>query len=299
MKTKLITTLTALLMLVGIGAQAQTDNQTPSSAESTDLEGDLNHDNKVDVADVTYLVNIILKNKPLEGCFWYLSNEALTEDNAPHDPAAQDAQDHKGWRELDPNTDRLLIPYVETDDESAAHWCIATPSALGFNTIVNSANMDQTGGFTHSNVTVNNVEYDVWILKTTSPRISYFYLIKSNNVSEETTGTYWYLSNEALTEDNAPHDPAAQDAEDHKGWRELDPNTTRLEVPYVEMEDRSNVNWCIAVPAALGFTKIVNTGDMDVTNGFEHSNITVNNVEYDVWTIIDPGWRISRFYLIK
>ena len=178
MKTKLITTLTALLMLVGIGAQAQTDNQTPSSAESTDLEGDLNHDGKVDVADVTYLVNIILKNKPLEGCFWYLSNEALTEDNAPHDPAAQDA-------------------------------------------------------------------------------------------------------------------------EDHKGWRELDPNTTRLEVPYVEMEDRSNVNWCIAVPAALGFTKIVNTGDMDVTNGFEHSNITVNNVEYDVWTVIVPVWRISRFYLIK
>ena len=52
MKTKLITTLTALLMLVGIGAQAQTDNQTRANAESTDLEGDLNHDNKVDVAKI-------------------------------------------------------------------------------------------------------------------------------------------------------------------------------------------------------------------------------------------------------
>ena len=165
MKRKLIITLTALLMLVGISAQAQTGNQTPTRAESTELEGDLNHDGKVDVADVTYLVNIIMeKNKPLEGCFWYLSNEALTEDNAPHDPAAQDAQDHKGWRELDPNTDRLLIPYVEMEDKSNVNWCFAVPASLGFKTIVNTADMDVTNGFSHSNVTVNNVKYDVWTI---------------------------------------------------------------------------------------------------------------------------------------
>ena len=78
MKTKLITTLTALLMLVGISAQAQTGNQTPASAESTDLEGDLNHDGKVDVADVTYLVNLIMKNKSeaKDGTYyWYIGTE--------------------------------------------------------------------------------------------------------------------------------------------------------------------------------------------------------------------------------
>lgn len=184
MMTKLITTLTALLMLVGISAQAQTGNQTPTRAESTELEGDLNHDGKVDVADVTYLVNIILKNKPLEGCFWYLSNEALTEDNAPHDPAAQDAQDHKGWRELDPNTTRLEIPYVEMDDHSQVYWYFATPASLGFNTIVNRSNIDVTGGFNKlSNVTVNGVEYDVWSMDDTSWRISGFYLIKSGSTN--------------------------------------------------------------------------------------------------------------------
>ena len=61
MKTKLITTLSALLMLVGIGAQAQTDNQTRANAESTDLEGDLNHDGEVNAADVVCLVDIIMK----------------------------------------------------------------------------------------------------------------------------------------------------------------------------------------------------------------------------------------------
>ena len=183
MKTKLITTLTALLMLVGIGAQAQTDNQTPSSAESTDLEGDLNHDGKVDVADVTYLVNIILKNKPLEGCFWYLSNEALTEDNAPHDPEAQDAEDHKGWRYLDPNTSSLITPYVETDDGSGAHWCIATPASLNFDTITNNTGIDVTNAFNHSTITVNNVKYDVWISTSTSSRMMGFYLITSGSTN--------------------------------------------------------------------------------------------------------------------
>ena len=183
MKRKLIITLTALLMLVGISAQAQTGNQTPTRAESTDLEGDLNHDGKVDVADVTYLVNIILKNKPLEGCFWYLSNEALTEDNAPHDPAAQDAEDHKGWRNLDPNTDRLEIPYVEMEDKSNVNWCFAVPASLGFKTIVNTADMDVTNGFSHSNVTVNNVEYDVWTIIVPVWRISRYYLIKSGSTN--------------------------------------------------------------------------------------------------------------------
>ena len=179
MKAKILIALAALLMLGSVSLNAQEVGNSSNSESTTQLEGDLNHDNKVDVADVTYLVNIIMKNKDGgDSYFWYLSNEPLTEDNTPHDIQAQDAEDHKGWRELDPNTDRLLIPYVETDDLSGAHWCIATPSALGFNTIVNTANIDVTNGFNHSIITVNNVEYDVWTVYSVSPRITGFYLIK-------------------------------------------------------------------------------------------------------------------------
>lgn len=179
MKAKILFALAALLMLGSVSLNAQEVGNSSNSESTTQLEGDLNHDNKVDVADVTYLVNLIMKNKDGgDSYFWYLSNEELTEDNVPHDIQAQDAEDHKGWRELDPNTDRLEIPYVEMENQQRVNWCFATPTELGFNRIVNTANMDETGGFTHSNVTVNNVEYDVWIIKNAIWRISRFYLIK-------------------------------------------------------------------------------------------------------------------------
>ena len=180
MKAKILFALTALLMLGSVSLNAQENGNSSNSESTTQLEGDLNHDNKVDVADVTYLVNIIMKNKDGgDSYFWYLSNETLTSNNVPHDVAAQDAQDHKGWRELDPSTDILEVPYVETDDGSYVNWCIAVPSSLGFNKIVNTTNINVTDGFNKlSNVTVNNVEYNVWTIKNAGWRISGFYLTK-------------------------------------------------------------------------------------------------------------------------
>ena len=62
MKTRLIITLTALLMLAGISANAQNGNQNPSSSS---IIGDLNGDNKVNAADVVILVDHI-KNMSLD-----------------------------------------------------------------------------------------------------------------------------------------------------------------------------------------------------------------------------------------
>ena len=63
MKTRLIITLTALLMLTGISANAQSSIQTPSTSS---IIGDLNGDNKANAADVVILVNYI-KNMFLNG----------------------------------------------------------------------------------------------------------------------------------------------------------------------------------------------------------------------------------------
>jgi hypothetical protein len=179
MKAKILIALAALLMLGSVSLNAQEVGNSSNSESTTQLEGDLNHDNKVDVADVTYLVNLIMKNKDGgDSYFWYLSNEALTEDNTPHDIQEQDAQDHKGWRYLDPNTSSLRTPYVETDNGGQAHWCIATPVSLGFNTITNNTGINVTSAFNHSTITVNNVEYDVWILTSTSSRMMGFYINK-------------------------------------------------------------------------------------------------------------------------
>ena len=66
MKAKILFALTALLMLGSVSLNAQENGNSSNSESKTQLEGDLNHDNKVDVADVTYLVNIIMNQSTSE-----------------------------------------------------------------------------------------------------------------------------------------------------------------------------------------------------------------------------------------
>lgn len=56
MKTRLVITLTTILMLAGISANAQNSGQTPSTSS---IVGDLNDDKKVNAADVVLLVNFL------------------------------------------------------------------------------------------------------------------------------------------------------------------------------------------------------------------------------------------------
>lgn len=66
MKAKILFALSALLMLGSVSLKAQEVGNSSNSESTTQLEGDLNHDNKVDVADVTYLVNIIMNQSTSE-----------------------------------------------------------------------------------------------------------------------------------------------------------------------------------------------------------------------------------------
>ena len=59
MKTKFIFALAALLLMGSASLKAQENNYSSTTYE----EGDLNHDGEVDVADITYLVNLIMNKK--------------------------------------------------------------------------------------------------------------------------------------------------------------------------------------------------------------------------------------------
>lgn len=60
MKTKIVFALVAFLMLGSVNLNAQENGNSQNSESTTSLEGDLNNDGKVDAADITYLVNIIM-----------------------------------------------------------------------------------------------------------------------------------------------------------------------------------------------------------------------------------------------
>ena len=164
MKTKLITTLTALLMLVSISAQAQTDNQTSTRAESTELEGDLNHDGKVNVADVTYLVDLIMKQST-SGYYWYFGVGDLTEDNAPNNNNIYTYDDPGlGWYALDTSVNSFETPTAKLNNDHLP-WVIALPVASGFNQLQDALGpVDTINEWNISYITINGVQYIVFKL---------------------------------------------------------------------------------------------------------------------------------------
>lgn len=98
MKAKILFALSALLMLGSVSLNAQEVGNSSNSESTTQLEGDLNHDNKVDVADVTYLVNIIMKNQSeaKDGTYyWYIGV-----DNPTTISNIQTENTKAGWHEI-------------------------------------------------------------------------------------------------------------------------------------------------------------------------------------------------------
>lgn len=197
MKTKLITTLTALLMLVGISAQAQTDNQTRANAESTDLEGDLNHDGKVNVADVTYLVNLIMKNKSeaKDGTYyWYIGV-----DNPTSISDIQTDNTKPGWHEIgtslsgfvhDMNNQANWLTLVEnaTSEDDMIDFYIVVPNEIS---IVNGIGTDLTTNGQLLDADCNISGYKAYKYYKKSITVKGIIIRESNESTND--NFYWYI----------------------------------------------------------------------------------------------------------
>ena len=113
MKAKILFALAALLMLGSVCLNAQENGNSSNSESTTQLEGDLNHDGKVDVADVTYLVNLIMKNQSeaKDGTYyWYIGVE-----NPTSISDIQTDNTKPGWHEIGASLDGFVL---DTNNES-------------------------------------------------------------------------------------------------------------------------------------------------------------------------------------
>ena len=113
MKAKILFVLAALLMLGSVSLNAQENGNSSNSESATQLEGDLNHDGKVDVADVTYLVNLIMKNQSeaKDGTYyWYIGVE-----NPTSISDIQTDNTKPGWHEIGASLDGFVL---DTNNES-------------------------------------------------------------------------------------------------------------------------------------------------------------------------------------
>lgn len=127
MKAKILFALTALLMLGSVSLNAQEVGNSSNSESTTQLEGDLNHDNKVDVADVTYLVNLIMKNQSeaKDGTYyWYIGAE-----NPSTISNIQTDNNVAGWHEIGSSLNEFNISFSNSTnliefDETTQYYVI-------------------------------------------------------------------------------------------------------------------------------------------------------------------------------
>ena len=150
----------AAMLLVIVSAFAQSGNNEP-------LKGDVNEDGVVDVADITAIIAIIKNNAaPQTTYYWYVGSTK---------PVSSSDVTSSGWTKLnskpsqiDVNTDMVIPPVV---------WYVAIPHEYGFQPYESSGAVPDSGSWTKSQVTIQNVSYDVFTLNGSAPRVNAIYKV--------------------------------------------------------------------------------------------------------------------------
>ncbi len=160
MKTKIISLMAALLMLLSTSAMAQ----------SNDLKGDVNGDGIVDVADIAAVIAIMKQNDDGKTkYYWYVGNG---DEIAKNDPAAGDidwskAQLITSFDELNYSTDGTKITMVNSGNNSVYILCPKSWSNKWQfwnvdNDIDLTTGFQEVGAILEKTFIKNGVEYDLW-----------------------------------------------------------------------------------------------------------------------------------------
>lgn len=150
MKTKLFMLLT--MMIVSMGAFAQSNEP---------LEGDVNKDGKVDVADIVKVIDIMAAAEQPQTTvyYWYVGTEKPTESTNPEINIDNEGSNYStGWTRLTEKPNQIKI-FKETEGWYDVQWYLAAPAEWGF---VTSFNGIQVGGWTKTTISINGVLYNVW-----------------------------------------------------------------------------------------------------------------------------------------
>ena len=157
MKTKTIFMLAAML-LMSMGAFAQSNEP---------LEGDVNKDGKVDVADIVKIIDIMQNSAPQPAVtyYWYVGLDSPV----GMDPDNYDT--HNGlneWTNLGSSLPTTDIKVAKSDDTNWENhtWYIAAPTDANF-TLYNANNVasDETA-FWKTTFNVGSVSYTLWTSKS-------------------------------------------------------------------------------------------------------------------------------------
>ena len=150
----------AAMLLMSMGAFAQSNEP---------LEGDVNNDGKVDVADIVKIIDIMQNSEtPVEETkyYWYVGFE---------DQSSVDTNNIKtspteiGWHNFTTGTTSLHVGEVSNDTK--VYWFVLVPADSG---LVNVRDAGEVlGGYTNSTITVDNVSYIKITQNTATKKFDY------------------------------------------------------------------------------------------------------------------------------
>lgn len=189
MKAKILFALAALLMLGSVSLNAQENGNSSNSESTTQLEGDLNHDNKVDVADITYLVNIIMnqstsENIPVSGVSISTSESSINVGNTLQLEATVSPSNATNQNVTWSSSN----PAVATVNETTG---LVTGIAVGTTTII-ATSVDGGKTATTSVEVVNELSNFYWYIGTENPS-------SISNIQTDNTKPGWHEIGSSLT----------------------------------------------------------------------------------------------------
>ena len=150
MKKKILSLLAAFFMLFGTSAMAQVDST---------LEGDVNGDGVVDIADITAVIAIIKQNAEANPTYyWYVGKVN------PAEMSSINVND--GWTECTSQKQTPITISKQNADYSTNIWYIAAPYNWGYTLFNATGAASAEAGYNITEVTLNGVRYKVWASKS-------------------------------------------------------------------------------------------------------------------------------------
>lgn len=166
MKKKILSLLAAFFMLFGTSAMAQVDST---------LEGDVNGDGVVDIADITAVIAIIKQNAEANPTYyWYAGQTEPTSMTSNPTPSSEFTCNN--WFEIGTTLPTIINQRV-TGGISGKVWYAAVPTNAGL--VAGADGIEDTSMTKIKTITINGVNYDVWdALGVTATRFTVQYYKK-------------------------------------------------------------------------------------------------------------------------
>ncbi|MBR6063388.1 MAG: hypothetical protein IKP54_04460 [Bacteroidales bacterium] len=254
MKTKTIFMLAAML-LMSMGAFAQ--NNEP-------LEGDVNNDGTVDVADIVGIIKIMKDGGGAVGekkCYWYAgtnNGNTVTADNFT-DVASQIPESE--------------VPETGSVTANGQYVYFVMPKTKHLESLT-----DENGSaleFTCTDVMGYHIYKTAGII---SGMINY---------TIEQTIYYWYVGT------TMPSNP--NNTDENSGvnkWTKLTSTPTQLQI----VSSNSIGTWYVAIPSDYEFQAYDSTGSAPDTAAYNKTQITIGTVEYDLFTSNNTMIKVNAIF---